>query len=482
MKHPNRPGGMMVLASEVLMDATQVSAGDATIVAPGVSQADATVISTGRGDATVVVSSGGGGNATVVTSRLANVDLAAFQPRVEYQLRAHNTYALAGQTVQNYVLADIGAFFAGGLQARAPIALALAIDRSGSMEGRPIESVKTAVGLIVDQLTDADMLSIVTFSETVDVLMPASRVLNRELIKQHVARIQPKGTTNLFSGMSTAAEQLLAAKTPQHLSRVLLLTDGEANEGITEYSDIIAQARDLRMRGMTISAVGLGIEYNEELLSGIAKSTRGNYYYIDAIDRIPEVFDRELKDVFGTVATGARLKLRLADGVELTRAYGFEAAKGGSMVTIDLPDLTSSEKLPVLVQLALRPHPAARYRVVQSELEFTYFGQTQRQSLRADLVVEFSTDKDAIMGGIDPVVEAAMRERDIAANLRRAAQMMGSDAGTATMIIQQAQQQLNASGRTEDATLVGTALLKLQQGAVDDATKTLSVAEFELER
>jgi hypothetical protein len=136
----------------------------------------------------------------------------------------------------------------------------------------------------------------------------------------------------------------------------------------------------------------------------------------------------------------------------------------------------------VLLQLALRPHKAARYRVAQSELEFTYFGQTQRQSLRADLVLEVTTDKDKIMGGVDPVVEAAMRDKDIAANLRRAAQMMGSDVGTATMIIQQAEAQLNAAGRSEDATLVGTALLKLQQGQTEDATKTLSVAEFGLER
>jgi Ca-activated chloride channel family protein len=455
--------------------------GDATVVIPGGSAADATVVSTGAGTATVVVSSMPG-DGTVVAPRLATLDLGSFKPTVEYQLRAHNTYALAGQTTQNYLMADIRAFFAGGLSARAPIALAIAIDRSGSMEGRPIESVKTAVSLIVDQLTDADMLSIVTFGETAEVLMPASRVINRDLIKQHVGRIQPKGTTNLFSGMSNAAEQLLGAKTPQHLSRVLLLTDGEANEGITEYGDIVQQARDLRMRGMTISCVGLGVEYNEELLGGIAKATRGNYHYIDAIDRIPEVFDKELKAVFSTVATGARLKLRLADGVELTRAFGFEAAKGGSSATIDLPDLSSGETMPVLLQLALRPHKAARYRVVQSELEFTYFGQTQRQTLRADLVVEATTDKDKIMGGVDPVVEAAMRDKDIAANLRRAAQMMGSDVGTATMIIQQAQSQLNAAGRSEDATLVGTALIKLQQGATEDATKTLSVAEFGLER
>jgi Ca-activated chloride channel family protein len=466
------------------MDSTpQQQPGEATIIAPGMDMAAATAVSTGSGDATVVVSRPiAAGDRTVAVGRLATIDLAQLQPRVEFNLRAHNTYALAGQLVQNYLLAEIRSYFAGGLSARAPVALALAIDRSGSMEGKPIESVKTAVGLIVDQLTDADMLSIATFGEHVDLLMPASRVLNRQLIKDHVNRIQPKGTTNLFSGMATAAEQLLSAKTPQHLSRVLLLTDGEANEGIVEYSDIISEARNLHARGMTISTIGVGIEYNEELMSGIAKNTGGNYYYIDAIDRIPEVFDKELKDLFGTVATGVSLSLTLPEGVELTHVYGFEAARGGSRITVSLPDLVAGGTLPVLAQLAFKPHPPARYRVARSELSFKYFGQGARSELRGDFVAEFTLDKDRILGGIDAVVEGVMREKDIVANLRRAGQMMKTDVGTATMIIQQAQAQLTAAGKHEDATLVATALGKLQGGALDDATKSLSVAEFELER
>ncbi|MBN2080642.1 hypothetical protein JW859_00405, partial [bacterium] len=116
----------------------QDASGDATIIAPGVAADEATVVAQASGDATVVVSQPGT-DATVAAGRLATVDLAQLKPQVEYQLRAHNTYALAGQTTQNYLMADIKAFFGGGLAgARAPVALALAIDRSGSMEGKPI--------------------------------------------------------------------------------------------------------------------------------------------------------------------------------------------------------------------------------------------------------------------------------------------------------------------------------------------------------
>jgi hypothetical protein len=114
-------------------------------------------------------------------------------------------------------------------------------------------------------------------------------------------------------------------------------------------------------------------------------------------------------------------------------------------------------------------------------LEFKYFGREQREQLSGDFVAEFTDDKDAILGGIDPVVEQVMREKDIVANLQRAAQLMKSDVGTATMIIQQAQAQLSASGKEADATLVGEALGKLSRGDVEDATKTLSVSEFKLD-
>jgi Ca-activated chloride channel family protein len=460
-------------------DATQLSApaGDATIIAPGVGQGDATVVATAQGDATVVVAGGGG-----APGQAQRVDLAALKPTVEYQLRAHNTYALSGQHSQNYLLADIKAFFGGGLAgARSPVALALAIDRSGSMEGKPIEAVKTAVGAIIDQLTPDDVLSIVTFSEHVDVLMPASRVVDGNVVKQHVNRIRPKGVTNLHGGMATAAEQLLNANMPEHLSRVIVLTDGEANEGIVEYHDIISTVRGLRSRGATISTVGLGIEYNEELMTGIAKNGRGNYYYIDTIDQIAPVFDAELKSIFGTVATNVVLRLEFPEGVELAQVYGFECDSGPRRAVVDLPDLGNGETLPVLAQLKVKPHPRARFRVVKSELGFRYFGQQERRTLKGEMVVEFSQDKDAILGGVDPVVDAEMREKDIVVNLKRAAQLMGSDVGTATMLIQQAQAQLSASGKEEDATMVGTALGKLQRGAVDDATKTLSQAEFGLE-
>ncbi len=454
---------------------------DATIIAPGVAQGEATVVAGASGDATVVVSQSSA-DGTVLAGRVATVDMSQVKPVVEYNLRAHNTYALTGQTVQNYLLGDIRSFFSGGMEARAPVALALAIDRSGSMEGKPIESVKTAVSLIVDQLTDADMLSIVTFGENVEVLMPASRVLNRELIKQHVGRIRPKGTTNLYAGMATAAEELLKVGTPQALSRVILLTDGEANEGIVEYADIIAEARNYRAKGATITTVGLGIEYNEELMKGIAKNTRGNYYYIDSIDNIPEVFDRELKSVFGTVATNVSLRLQLAKDVEITNVYGHEFAKGGNTVTIDLPDLVNGESLPVLMQLGAKPHPKARFRMVQSELSFRYFGQSEKHTLKGDFIVEFTDDRDSILGGIDPVVEQVMREKDIVANLKRAAAMMASDVGTATMIIQQAEASLNAAGRSDDATMVGTIVQKLSRGDIDDATKTLSAVDYDMDR
>ncbi len=167
--------------------------------------------------------------------------------------------------------------------------------------------------------------------------------------------------------------------------------------------------------------------------------------------------------------------------MELTRCYGYEAARGGRKLSIELPDLGTGETLPVLLQLGCKPHPPARFRLAHSELSFKYFGQQERKTLKGDMVVEFTTDKDRILGGVDPVVEAAMREKDIVANLKRAGQMMKSDVGTATMIIQQAESQLKAAGKVDDATLVGIALGKLSRGDVEDATKTLSVAEFDLD-
>jgi len=462
---------------------TQQHDQDATVLSPE-ARGDATIVAQGRGDATVVAMpapTAAGGDATVVGQALHTVDLAQLKPEVSAHVMLHNPYAAAGLRTENYVLCELSGAFQSQKLVRPPVHLSLVLDKSGSMEGKPLEYVKEACRLVIDRLGPADTLSIVTFAEAVDVLLAQSPVSKKETLKAQLDFIRPRGTTNLYSGMVTGANQLGMVKAPTHLSRIILLTDGEANEGVTEYSEIVAKARSIHREAFTISTVGVGIEYNEELMRGIAKNALGNYYYVDAVSEIPRVFEQELATLFEVVAKNVRMSLRLPKGVRLEKFYGREPETANGLATVQLPDIVAGDPQNLLLKLSLDSHPSARFRVLQTGLSFEYVGQTTRSELTFDAVVEFTTDRQRILSSINPRVDAVMRVKDVVAEISRAKQLMAQDAGTATVIIDRAKTVLMQAGREADATLVANAADLLASGEVERAHKTLGATSWELE-
>src|SRR5262249_40952597 len=137
-----------------------------------------------------------------------------------------NRYALATGTSREQILCQVSA---SGMLAgrRLPLHLALAIDRSGSRGGEPLEYVKRACAHVVDLLEPNDILSIITFEDRADIVMPARRVINKALIKEHINRIEPGNTTNLFDGIIAGASQVSSVRSEAYVNRIMLLTDAE---------------------------------------------------------------------------------------------------------------------------------------------------------------------------------------------------------------------------------------------------------------
>src|SRR5579872_4107414 len=159
---------------------------------------------------------------------------------IEVECLAGNRYAMAPEVTREHALVIVKA---SGQQVgrRAPINVCLCIDRSGSMEGEPLEYVKRACEYVVDMLEPNDILSIVTFEEQVDVLMPARRVVNKALVKEHIRRLDVGNTTNLYDGLMAACMQIaqVQAQTPGYVNRVLVLTDGEPTSGLKDFGSIV---------------------------------------------------------------------------------------------------------------------------------------------------------------------------------------------------------------------------------------------------
>lgn len=206
-----------------------------------------------------------------------------------------------------------------------------------------------------------DQLAVVTFDDRVEVAHRGPVVL-KDLFDQQVDRIDDGGSTNLSGGMfqgfaelRTARERLLqdSAGGVPRLNRVLLLTDGLANVGLTDPAQLAARVATLREEGFTLSALGVGADFDEDMLAGLARAGGGNFYYIAGAEAIPAIFAQELKGLQSVVGQGLRLRVTPGPGVRITDAVGYPSQTLGDAVEFDIPDIYRGEEKVLAVRLGL---------------------------------------------------------------------------------------------------------------------------------
>ncbi len=347
-----------------------------------------------------------------------------------------NVYAPVSDLVREHFLYDIRAGLGGRGGVRSPLNISLVLDRSGSMEGEPLDYAKRACAYVVDLLEPDDILSVITFEENADVIMPARRVANKALVKDYINRIYTGNTTNIYEGLMTACQQVASVKTANTLNRVLLLTDGEPTAGPRDFSSIVGQVAEQKGRGITVTALGFGPDYNEELMAGIARRSGGNYYYIARPELIPEVFRRELDTLMKITARNLRLRLQLSRGVSVRQVYGQQPVLGARSAEVTLIDVEAETGLSSLWELEMTPRPAGNYRVATAELLYDDALTGRQEKLTADTVVEFTADARKIGSGTNPRVQTEIEVARAARSLDKTVMGMKTQQLDRTQVMQ----------------------------------------------
>ena len=410
-------------------------------------------------------------------------------PSLQVQIIAGREAQMANGPAREQFLLELSALgvpgmggLPGAAGARTPLNLCLAIDRSGSMEGAPLEYAKQACAHVVDLLSPNDVLSIVTFEEVVDLLMPAQRVTDKQRIKDGILRLQPGNTTNLHGGLSLAIQQVVSFSDPGRATRIVVLTDGDPTAGIKDFSSLVQFAGDIKQQGITITFLGFGPDYNEELLASMAKKAGGNYYFIAQPALIPEIFRQELDKMLTTVARNLQLKIKPARWVT---CRGPQQATSGQEFTITLSDMERGSSIQQVLDLEFQNHPLGWYRVAGGRLTYddTVNGKTEAVDL--DFVLEFTADRARYSVPADPRV--AQASQVMAASRVVEQTSMGMRTGQLTAMgamqeLQKTQALLLTQGRTADAQEVTMALRALQSGDQGTAEKTLLGTVFNLDQ
>jgi Ca-activated chloride channel family protein len=229
--------------------------------------------------------------------------------------------------------------------------LALVVDRSGSMSGEPLTEALRCVTHIASCMTSADQLSVVVYDDEANVLLPLSTVKSTDVVRQAVAHVESGGCTDLFAGWEAGAKQLEGG-VDTAISRVILLSDGQANRGLCETSEIEKHCAALLARGVSTTTVGLGRGFNEDLMIAMARAGGGQQYYGQTADDLFDSFDEELQLLQALCLRKLDLKLIPAPGVILEPLGQVQQNPDGSC---RLSDLAWGSETWLMLRLHLSP-------------------------------------------------------------------------------------------------------------------------------
>lgn len=251
--------------------------------------------------------------------------------------------------------------------------LALVVDRSGSMgEAHKLDFVKSAAHQLVDLMADDDILSIVAYDHRVAVAFPARRVGgNRETLHRVVAGLHPGGQTFLSGGLEEGFRQARSARRNGYVHRVLLLSDGLANVGVTDRYSLRNRAAAMSECGISVSTFGVGSHFDEELLALTASGGGGAYRYLSDPEQIVAALSSEYRTASRTTARDVEIVIRLRRGCRFGSVTGREWHREGDAYVVRLGDLAAGELRTLFAGLNVSGEPpgvrevgdvAVRYR------------------------------------------------------------------------------------------------------------------------
>lgn len=239
-----------------------------------------------------------------------------------------------------------------GNKERQPYGIAFVIDRSGSMSGEPLGEAIRCVDFMVDRLIETDSAALVTFDNEVTLDHPLHDLTNKQKFKTVLASIHSGGTTNLHGGWREGANEFERKESMAAIKRVILLSDGCANEGIDDPIQIAKQAESFASRGITTSTYGLGRGFNEDLMVELARAGQGNHYYAEKAEDLLESFNEEFDLMSNLWAKGLVLSAKAKDGVQLRLMNDFRQVDGNASAWL-MPNIAYSSEAWAIFEVIL---------------------------------------------------------------------------------------------------------------------------------
>jgi Ca-activated chloride channel family protein len=282
-------------------------------------------------------------------------------------------YVLAGGQREVFAKVDIDAASVASSGQRAPVNLAVVLDRSGSMAGEKIEACRRAARQLVKSLDERDRFALVTFGSDATTLIASTLATPdaKERMLAAIDGIAEMGGTNISGGLEAGLAELVAHRKDFNSSRIVLLSDGQANEGVSDPVGLQALARRIAAQDVTLSSIGVGLDFNEYVLESLAEHGGGAYHFLEDAERLASILGAELKQAMAAVAQSPTLAVVPLGGAAVAEVYGYLSETQGGVTTVRMPDFVSGQSRKVVVRMFVPANFPGTVEVARLSLAYT---------------------------------------------------------------------------------------------------------------
>ncbi len=307
------------------------------------------------------------------------------------------TVLKSGKKQTTWIRVGVTGFEMKADKERAPVNVAIVLDKSGSMSGEKIAKAREAAMGAIDRLGPNDIVSVVTYDTTVNVLVPATKLTDKAYVKAAIAGVNSGGGTALFAGVSKGAAEIRKFLEKERVNRIILLSDGLANEGPSSPSELGALGASLKKEGIPVSTLGLGLDYNEDLMAQLASKSGGNHEFIERATELADIFNREFDDVTSVVAQEVSIKIVVPEGIRPIRVLGNDAEIAGQNIQLLFNQLYSKQNRHVVLEVEVPPsEDGQKLSLAKVSANYQNMQSGQTDSLSGAAPVKFS-DKDQLV-------------------------------------------------------------------------------------
>jgi Ca-activated chloride channel family protein len=295
---------------------------------------------------------------------------------------------------------------------RLPLNLSLVIDRSGSMNGEPLEEAKKCASMLVDRMSEKDRLSVVTYESHAEVLVTSQPVSHKSRLKSQIRGITTGGMTALYDGWSLGAEEVAKNSNDNFISRVLLLSDGQANRGLTDDDVIASHCRKMAEAGVTTSTYGLSEHFNENLMAGMASAGQGQAHYGQTAEDLMDPFQEEFDLLEALLARRMRLRILPEKGVNFEVLNGYSQDKEGRFI---MPDLAFGADVWALLRIKVNADlcskkSGSKLKLLSAYIDYLDQDGADQRSATSKMTIDLCTQEQFAVLQADETVQLRTAE------------------------------------------------------------------------